>query len=293
MAMDVMIKQKLFGNKTMPPEVILGDSLHYGSFENDHLNEGVLGEGEFVAYNPESIGRGFSVVWTPKEKKRIALRLPLPSTERELTDFYAAIARMVRYWDAKLTVDGEKVSLEHFLNGLSDMIKHNEKSFRPILQQVLDGELETLTIYGAKWSLALGKEEAAAFMERPARYAEWLHEKQSMDVYFETPDFYVGDQGILGRYILTDGLPALFPYQPSVPFGITDTSTGKPVECRTWLVVIGIDGEKAPLCEMEYDEFLRRIPTHKQSKYDESRFLLAALTAEEIRELASGKCSQP
>ena len=58
------------------------------------------------------------------------------------------------------------------------------------------------------------------------------------------------------------------------------------MECQTWLVVIGIDGEKAPLCEMEYDEFLRRIPEHKKSKYDESRFLLAALTSEEIREIA-------
>ena len=65
MAIDVLIKQKLFGNKTVPLEVILGDSLHYGNFENDRLNIGELGETEFLAYNPRRIGRGFSVIWHP------------------------------------------------------------------------------------------------------------------------------------------------------------------------------------------------------------------------------------
>ncbi|MBO4971931.1 MAG: hypothetical protein J6D45_03885, partial [Clostridia bacterium] len=98
MSIDVLIKQRLFGNKTMPLQVILGEHLHYGNFVKDQLNVGELGETEFIAYNPKSIGRGFSVVWNPKEKKAIALRLPQPSTTQELKDFYDAIERMVNHW---------------------------------------------------------------------------------------------------------------------------------------------------------------------------------------------------
>ena len=82
MAIDILIKQKWFGNKTMPLEVILGDDLHYGNFINDQLTVGELGESEFIASNPECIGRGFSVTWNPTEKKSINLRLPLPSTKK-------------------------------------------------------------------------------------------------------------------------------------------------------------------------------------------------------------------
>lgn len=44
MSIDITIKQKLFGSKTMPLEVILGDSLSYGFWENDQLTECKLGD---------------------------------------------------------------------------------------------------------------------------------------------------------------------------------------------------------------------------------------------------------
>ena len=165
MAIDVLIKQKLFGSKTMPLEVILGEKLHYGNFVSDQLNVGELGDTEFIAYNPESIGRGFSVVWNPKEKKTIVLRLPQPSTTQELKDFYAAIERMVKHWDGKLIVDGNRVSLPDFLSAFDNMVDFNHKIIKQFSQQVLDGEHDTLTLYSTMWPLAIGKEEATLFME--------------------------------------------------------------------------------------------------------------------------------
>ena len=286
MAIDVLIKQKLFGSKTMPLEVILGEHLQYGNFVNDQLNVGELGESEFVAYNPESIGRGFSVVWNPKERKTIALRLPQPSTTQELKDFYAAIERMIIHWDGKLIVDGSRISLPVFLTGFDNMVDFNYKIIKQFSQQVLDGEHETLTLYSTMWPLVIGKEEAALFMENPDYYAQWLHEKQSMDVHFASPYFYAGDNGIYARYILTNNLPAVFPNQPTVPFGVTYPTTGKQLECKEWLVCLGIEEEKEPLCEMAYGKFLSLIPENKKSKYDGNHFLLSELTAKEIRTLA-------
>lgn len=287
MSIDVLIKQRLFGNKTMPLQVILGEHLHYGNFVKDQLNVGELGETEFIAYNPKSIGRGFSVVWNPKEKKAIALRLPQPSTTQELKDFYDAIERMVNHWHGNLVVDGRRVSLPDFLSNFENMVNFNNKILNRFSQQVLDGESDKLTLYSTMWPLTIGKEEATMFMENPNYYAEWLHEKQSMNVYFASPAVYIGDNGIFARYILTNNLPAVFPYHPTVPLGTTDPATGKQLECKEWLILLGVEGEKEPLCEMEYSKFLSLIPENKKSKYDGNHFLLDEMTEEEIRAFCS------
>ena len=287
MSIDVLIKQRLFGNKTMPLQVILGEHLHYGNFVKDQLNVGELGETEFIAYNPKSIGRGFSVVWNPKEKKAIALRLPQPSTTQELKDFYDAIERMVNHWHGNLVVDGSRVRLPDFLSNFENMVNFNNKILNRFSQQVLDGESDKLTLYSTMWPLTIGKEEATMFMENPNYYAEWLHEKQSMNVYFASPAFYIGDNGIFARYILTNNLPAVFPYHPTVPLGTTDPATGKQLECKEWLILLGVEGEKEPLCEMEYSKFLSLIPENKKSKYDGNHFLLDEMTEEEIRAFCS------
>ncbi len=286
MAIDVLIKQKLFGNKTMPLEVILGENLHYGNFVNDQLDVGELGENEFIAYNPKSIGRGFSVIWTPKEKRKIMLRLPQPSTRQELADFYASIERMVKHWRAKLVVDGNRVSLDTFMAGFQDMAEFSDRIVRQFSQQVLAGEHKTLTLYSAKWPLSMGKKEAELFLNDPACYAEWLHKKQSVDAFFASPHFYMDDDGIFARYFLVNDLPVIFPNQPSVPFGATDPATGKPLECKRWMISLGIEGENSPLCEMEYAEFLNLIPETQKSEYDGEHFLLSALTEEDIRNLS-------
>lgn len=286
MAIDVLIKQKLFGNKTVPLEVILGDSLHYGNFESDRLNIGELGETEFLAYNPRRIGRGFSVIWNPAEKKSINLRLPMPSTTEEIKDFYGAIERIATYWGAKTVDDGSKTSLKDFMAGLDEMISFNDRTVKHFAKQVIDGEFDTLTLYSAMWPLAVGKEEAEAFLADTGRYATWLHEKQSMDVYCPGPDLYMGDKGVFGRYIVLSGIPTLLPNKPSVPFGVTDPEKGEPLKCEKWVVMLGIRGEKSPLCEMEYSEFLKLLPENKICRYDGDKFLLSELTEEETKAIA-------
>lgn len=287
MSIDVLVKQNFFSNKPMPLDVILGGQLHYGNFVDDQLNVGELGKEEFIAYNPKSIGRGFSVIWNPNEKKKIVLRLPQPSTTQELTDFYAAVERMAKHWGASLVVDGSKVSLDSFMAGFQDMIEFNNKVIKQFSQKILSGESENLTLYSAMYPLTIGKEEATSFWENSDSYAQWLHEKQSIDVRFANPHFFVGDNGIFARYTLFNNLPTVFPYKPTVPFGITDPQTGKALKCNEWGISIGILGETSYLCEMSYSEFLNRIPQDKQSKFDATHFLLSELTKEEIKTFAN------
>ena len=285
MSIDVAVKQKTFGNKTMPLEVILGENLHYGNFVNDQLNIGELGGTEFIAYHPEHIGRGFSVIWNPREKKKIELRLPQPSTAQELSDFYAAVERTAKHWNAKLIVDGSNVRLSDFLAGFSNMIEFNDRIIKHFAQQVLDGEHETLTLYSARWPLAIGKDEASAFIENTREYALWLHKKQAVNAHYAIARFYANKNSISARYTFTNGISCIFPREPAVPFGATDPSTGRALQCSDWKVCLGIDGEAEPLGEIEYAEFINRIPADKLLKYDGNKIQILEMSENEVREL--------
>ena len=151
MSVDIVIKQKFLGNKTMPLDVILGETLHYGTFENEQLNVGEMGNGEIIVFNPDSIGRGFSITWTPKEKKSIALRLLSPPTTQELTDFYATVKRMATHWNATLTVDGNKIGLEAFLESFQDSVDFNNKSLNHLAQQLLDEKEDGVSHRAARY----------------------------------------------------------------------------------------------------------------------------------------------
>ena len=287
MSLEVVIKQKLFGRKPMPLEVILGEDLYYGNYENDQLSVGEMGEEEILVYNPNRIGRGFSVVWTPEEKKAVTLRLLQPTTTRELQDFYAAVERMAKHWEGSLEVEGQKQSLELFLASYQEMMEFNLKALKDFAGQVLDGTYDTLALYAAMWPMSMGQEEATLFLHNPHLFEEWLHEKQAMNVYHESPDFFMGDTGIVGRFILVNDLPVVLPDAPAVPMWLADPNTGKRPESIRWVVTVGIQEEKEPLCDLEYSDFLRLLPAEKKSKYDGGSFLLAELSEEEVRAMAS------
>ncbi|MBE6983644.1 MAG: DUF4299 family protein [Ruminococcaceae bacterium] len=287
MSIDVEIRQKFFRNKQMPLEVILGENLHYVNFVNDQPEIGELGERDFVAYNPKGIGRGFSVLWNPRETKKIALQLPHPSTPRELKDFFDTVERIVKYWDGKLIVDGNRLHLDVFMASLPDMINFNYRILKQFSEQIISGESDDLTLYSTMLPLVIGKEEAAMFLENPDSYSSWLHEKQSMDIYFAGPKFYEDDDGIIGTYFFKNNLPAVFPNQPRVPLGMIDPKTRKPVVCKRWLITLLIDGTDKIFCTMDYYKFLSLIPEGKGTRYDAGHVLVTELTEDEIRAFAS------
>lgn len=288
MSLDLVIKQKFFGTKTMPLDVILGETLQCGALENDLLKVGEPGDGEIIVFNPNGIGRGFSVTWTPKERKALILRLLTPSTMQELTDFYATVERMATYWNATLTLDGEKISLEAFMATFRDYAEFNDKSLNHLARQVLAKEQEgAIVLYSAMFPLSVGKEECELFLDNPTAFAQWLHEKQALDAYYASPRFFEGEDGIFGGFFLTNNLRTVYPTVPTVPFGAVNYATGSPLECNRWLITLRIDGEEENLCQAEYAAFLEALPKEKKSRFDATHFLLSELTEEELRTLAN------
>ncbi|MBQ4324121.1 MAG: DUF4299 family protein [Clostridia bacterium] len=286
MGLDVTIRQKGFRKKTMPLDVILGSELHYGDFFCDHIIKDQLGDFEFIAYHPEHIGRGFSVAWNPAEKKRIDLRLPFPTTPAEFSDFFETVRRISTYWNSTLEVDGNKVALAEFLSELDNMIEFNKKHIQHCANDVLEDDKEDghLTFMSVMHPLNMGKEEAALFIKDNNAFCNWLHEKQCVDADYDTPRFFFENDEVVGRYSYVNGRPHLFAGKPSVPFGVVDTDTGLAIECDCWKVEVFSDKD-TQVAELDYSEFLSRIPTEKVQRHDAHLLLIAPLSDEEFSKL--------
>ncbi len=286
MSIDVILKAKLFGKKTMPLAVILGEKLRYGAFCNGALIEGEMGENEFVAFDPESIGRGFSVVWNPQELKEISFRLPQPTTEKEYDAFYASVKRAADYWNGSLTVDGSKMKLEEFLAGLKDMKDFNKRLVGDMAKDVLSGKQDSLTLYSAKVPLTFGPEEARLFEKDHRNFEAWLHIKQTVDAFYIAPEIYQGEEGnFFGVLSVSSEEGCILEKKPHVPFGVVDPKTGKAIQTEDFRVLVGLQGADAPLGELSYEAFFKHLPQEKISYYDFDKILLAPLTESEIRRL--------
>lgn len=285
MSQNVIIKQKgIFGKKPMPLEIILGGELSYGVYEDGMtLSEGVMGNGDFIAYHPDFVGRGISVYWKEGEMAAIDISLPTPSFKPEIEAFYRMVKRITDYWNCSLEVDGNNMRPSEFQAGLADTIDFNLKAVVHFSEGVLSGEHDELTLYAVFHPLILGKKEAAEFKEQPQNFGAWLHKKQNEDAWYECPRLYQGKNGIIGRFFYEEDLPAIFPNKPFVPFSATDPQTGRMLECNDWSVILFT--EKEQIGEVEYNIFLEKLPKNKIEYFDGGHILVKALNKDEIVEL--------
>lgn len=286
MSIDVVITQKGLFKKTLPLQVILGSDLSYGSYDfGFRLNVEQRDEFELIAYLPNQIGRGFSVIWNPKEKHRIVLRALTPTCEEELREFYGCIKRISEYWKCDLEVDGVPTTFSQFQAGLEDMIAFNEKALINMCQAILAGEHPSLTLFSAMWPMELGKQEAEQFLSNPKDFHQWLHDRQSLDVYYAAPMFYDTEDGIVGIYVLTEDCDSVFPNTPSVPFGIMDPHTNKALTCEQYRVSLVSTTQNEVIGQLDYEEWLERMRSHPLEYYDGGHFRFAGLSLSEMQAL--------
>ncbi len=291
MSIDIIIKQKGFSKTTCPLSVLTGDELAYGTYESGYrLNVGKIEGDEIMLFHPDHIGRGFSVTWTPEEKKQLVLRALNPTCADELRDFYAVVARITKHWKCSLTVDGNRMSPRTFLAGLEDMIHFNDKFLDRFIEEGLKKEDGgAIALYSALWPLDLGYKEAKMLSEAPegapARFARWLHEMQSVDAYYAVAGYFDDPKGIYGRLAFTEGCRSIFPVSPTVPFGLVDPNTGRALECEHYELYLYSTTHEAHIGTVDYAKFINALDPAKVSYYDTGHVMIEAHDLEEMKEL--------
>ena len=286
MSADITIFQKGLFKKRLPLSVILGNRLQYGAYDSGwRMETGKMDETEFTAFLPDAVARGFSVTWNPQEKDHVSLRLLTPTSHEEIREFYAAVERIVRFWNAELRVEGKKFGLDQWLRKMEEFIDFNDRALKTICQQIVDGKKERLQLFAAFWPLTIGREEALRFADHPTLYASWLQGLQNCDVYYAVPKFYNTDEGVVGRYVFTENCLSTFPTRPSVPFGMIDPDTDKQLTCDSYQVAFFSSTKKEVIGSMDFHAFFQRLPSGKVNRYDAARILIEPLTLEELQEM--------
>ena len=296
MSIDIVIRQKGLFKKTLPLSVILGDNLACGVYEAGYRldpGEWKSEDGEIVVYDPHHKGRGFSVIWTPTQKKGVTLRALHPTSTYELKAFYATVARITDYWSCSLEVDGNPMTPAEFQAGLSDMLEANDRYLDLFIKESMDKEpYESMTLFSAFWPLEFGAKEAAEVKDAsegaPARFARWLHEMQSVDTYYAVAGYAEEEDGIVSRFAFTEDCDSLFPVRPSVPFGITGAD-GKPLEVSRYEVAIVATSTPSVsvIGTLPYEAFMAALSPDKVSYYDARRVRIAPHSYSELKELIS------
>lgn len=287
MSIDITLRQTAAKKKALPLEVILGEELVYGAFDGLRTNPGELGARDFIAWHPEHIGRGFSVEWKEGEKRRVDLRLPLPSTNEEIKDFFDCVERIASFWNCGVEEDGEKAELSVFLSGLEAVQETNDRMIVEMAEQVFMGERDgSMIMPAAIWQLAVGKEEAREFLHAPEKFAPWLHDRQMVDAYYAMAQFFGRSEKTVGRFTLPVGVPTILPRIPQVPFGYVDTETGLPLVCDIWEIAFYDPEEDKVFDCMDYDSFLDRVDATLCERYDGDCFLAQGMDKKELNRVA-------
>ena len=299
MSIDIVIRQKGLFKKTLPLSVILGDGLSCGVYEAGYrLNQEDwerenAENGEIAVFAPQHKGRGFTVTWTPTQKKGVALRALHPTCAYELKAFYAAVARITDYWNCSLEVDGNPMTPAEFQAGLPDMLEANNRYLDLFIEKSIDKEqYDSMTLFSALWPLEFGAKEAAEVRDAPegapVRFARWLHEMQSADTYYAVAGYMEEDDGIVSRFAFTEDCDSLFPVKPSVPFGITGAD-GKPLEVSRYEVAIVATSTPSVsvIGTIPYEAFIAALSPDKVSYYDAKRVRIAPHSLSELKELIS------
>ncbi|MBQ3154270.1 MAG: DUF4299 family protein, partial [Clostridia bacterium] len=67
----------------------------------------------------------------------------------------------------------------------------------------------------------------------------------------------------------------IFPKKPYIPFGLTDPDTGNALECTDWKVLLFKNMSEGPVAEIEFAEFLSRLPAEKTQELDAELLLIS------------------
>ena len=293
MPLSFTIKQKgLFAakKKPLPFEVILGDTLTYGSYpkENkDRMKMLSVGATQFVAVVPHAFGRGIWVFWNKEELNKIRLLLPTPCHNEEITELFNILARVSEYWDCTVISSdrNRRIAPKNFEKERMAARKYNRKALHELID--LTGRVKGgIPLQCAGWPLTVTSEAAGTFLKTPTAFDEWLHTRLSIDAYYSRPDYYRFEDGTVeGEYGLFNDSWLILPYAPFDMPGETFNENGKQVKADRYTMHLFTEKAGDIIGVLPYDIFLRTLDKAKMHEYDGNCFLHDPLSSEEIEQI--------
>lgn len=286
MSIDVTIRQKGIFQKRLPLEVILGETLQYGSFGDGlSLAPGRLGKDVLIAYDPAQPARGITVGWHPGALRQVTLRLLNPTTDREIRQFFDMTGRIAQFWHSEVQIESERQRLPLNETIIDGYIRSNRSFLSVMLQQTAGAENGPLCLNCALFPLHIGPKTAKMLLgQGHDGFANYLALQQK-DAFYASPHVYQepGTGRIVGFYALTEGVRSILPIDPDALLKIPGAEK---IAVEEWSVFLCIDGRDAGGADrlpcIPYQTLWERIPAEKLRRFDAVCNLIERLTHEEM-----------
>ncbi|UVD79085.1 MULTISPECIES: DUF4299 family protein [Myroides] len=287
MAIEIRIKQKGLFKKAINLAVIeslfdnpvlLGCRDLNSAYVLEELRDSQIEEINIVAVNPKQIGRGFIL---SKDAKDLKVSLNVPATEQDITDFFHCIESACKLFKVHTFIlDDEKEIELAGLNELKQDIQAWNNNY--LLEQVaqLQQKQMTFVVFGGYNPIYISSATLDHWVKLPVEeltdtFKQFLHQKQSEDLYYMKPMFYQNQQGeILGAYSLTLGVSSIVPKQAFVPVITSGLPDGiKPTHWQLALVMLS-EKQEPTIKYIDYDSFVKVINQMNLEHYDENHYIL-------------------
>lgn len=279
----------------IPDLAVFGIDENAKNFDKEAFLSSLLGECEGVVLGIwGKSGRGFELSYDG-EAKSYKVRVNTPAT---VFDWVLAISYLqilsrrlgsdIRGEDGKIYTREtiEKFDYERDINSGLRAIKGH-----------LEGGATVNHCYGIVRPFALNRaimDEILAAQSPAKEFSKRLTAVQYLDAYGAN-----GEGDIIGSYALTQGVPTILPYEPFVEWQNLDLV--KPKDVARWEITLvggeGCDGGNESdddgeafcyrvLAELDYSEFISRLPRESYRFIDASYILVEGLGYERLRALA-------
>lgn len=270
MSVKVRIKQNsIFKKKSNIKSIIKLTNLSYGICDENYRLISNTTADHTLLYDKNKLARGIDV---SLEKTDIVLFLNLPTTSFEIREFYEIIEKLCN--ELKITTyirDEENVSL----NDNDKFIKCDEQESISALKQIQEdieqGKYERLEIFGIYNPISLGLKEVKQIDNNLDNFEEYLHNIQSINVYYAAPRVYKVKDKLIGIYAVGPNIPTVV---PTTPYIVLNQLEG----INDWYVLLSENKT------IKYEDFINNI---NSKQYYDANHVIALYNDNDINDLLS------
>ena len=237
--------------------------------------------------------RGFELSYDDKNKD-YAVRIFTPSSREDWLLALEYIKALAKKFGSEIVNErGEVYTVDNIdkFNYINDILYGIEV----ITSNLKSGEAHNYSIFGIDRVVSFNQEMLDKINNSDSpidTFSSIVKEIQYLDAYSAHQQFYKNkaDGKIIGAYTLTQNLRTILPYKPTVEFENSDIVKNDEVSCwNIGLVTINGD-ENDPNSyqvagNLNYDDFIKKLPTEKYKFIDASYIMVEPLSKEEMLDL--------
>ncbi len=212
MAVNITISDKRLISKKYKIEDFIFEGMGYGIADDAfRLKEGQIGNVTIV-YSKEHLERGIEL---SIEKKKVHLRMSLPTGESEIVFFYEYVKKICELFHTTIFErEGEISDFEKIPTFTEYDRTASRNALLKMEEDLENGTYTSLSLFAVYNPIMIGKKELSAFAGDIQKLGKFLEEKQSIDAYYGSANVYQKPDGtVFGTYILTEDVLSIFPLE--------------------------------------------------------------------------------